>query len=764
MGRDLPARLATLVLAGVAYVACEVAASPDGRPKLFGIVFGGLLLTLAALLAIFVRRPTGPKARLPWRFTLLLVAGFALPLVAEPLLRRFTDQGFPLELQVVNALRSLAVLLAGLGAWAKFRRLAAVATLFLALFAAAMGDQPAVPYWLAGFAVCGGVWLICEHRATGQELVSARGELVRRVRLRLPIWEGVVFGVLAALAVGVAVAGPKRVMLTLWELVPTSGGTGNADPFARGGVGDGPDEVAGDNAKSAGMVETDKTIEDNKNALVDVVNDMYGPPHKPRKDQEKMVAGGVADVIQSHGKTPDSRRPSRDFDTSRAGPKGDRKPGDGHAARGRIEVEGRTPLHIRVVTYTRYDTTEARWMQGDKPGARRIEADDAGDQWMRVNGMPPGGWYATNDRHKLKVADLKSALVPSPANLARFRIQRVDKAEYYEWEYDGVLALAGRQKTPPGVVVSSDCRTLDPTRLPPEAFPIVGYDTLLEVPDELKTSLTATAQEWAGHLPRGWPQVNAILTTLRTDFTLDRRASAPPGISHPVGWFLTESKRGPDYLFASSAALLLRSLGYPSRVCLGYYAHPDKYDPATQHTPVSDDDLHLWPEVLLSDGQWIVVEPTPDYAVLPPLKPWQEQLADAAQALGGWVVRNWLPLAVAVAALALLITFRRRAWDAALTAGWRLFPGRTWRAQTLRTVRLLERRAALAGRGRAAGETLSEWMTRQQNGDTALSQLTTLAEWAAYSPVPPVQEADVPAACQHAVRIWNYPRFSRGTA
>ena len=45
--------------------------------------------------------------------------------------------------------------------------------------------------------------------------------------------------------------------------MPTSGGTGDYDPFARYGVGDGPEETAGDNAQAAGMVETDKMIEDN---------------------------------------------------------------------------------------------------------------------------------------------------------------------------------------------------------------------------------------------------------------------------------------------------------------------------------------------------------------------------------------------------------------------------------------------------------------------------------------------------------------------
>lgn len=763
MGRDLPARVGTVVLMAVAYATCEVAAYADGRPRAFGVAFGGVLLVAAVLLALFVRRPADPKQRLPWRFTAMLAGGFALPLAGEPLLRQALGEGFPLELQVVNALRVLGLLLAGLSAWPKLRRLAAVVSLFLALFASAMGDQPAIPSLLVAFAVCGGVWLVLEHRAGTGDQVAVRGQVVKRVRLRLPYREAVAFALLGVLVVAVVLAGPKRVMLTLAELVPTSGGTGDTDPFARYGVGDGPEEVAGDNAKTAGMVESEKLIEDNKDALVDVVSDLYGPPHKPRKEQDRMVAGGVAEVIQNHGKLPDNRKPSRDFDTGRKGPGDARRPTTGTAARGRYEVEGRTPVHIRVVTYLRYNADEKRWEQGPKPGGRFLE--HAGGEWMEVRGQPPGDWYAADDGHRIKVADATDHVVPTPANLARVRIQRVDKADYYDWAYEGVLSLSGRKRTPPGVVVNTECRTLDPRGLPDDGFPSVGFNPHLgEVPAPLAADIARIAAAWAGDLPRGWPQVSAILTRLRDGYTLDRRAFAPSDHPAPVVWFLEDSRRGPDYLFASAAALLLRSLGYPARVCLGFYAHPDKYDPATQHTPVGDDDLHVWPEVMLRDGQWLVVEPTPGYATLPPLKPWQERLADALAALGEWAVRNAASLTAVTLAVCLVVVFRRRAADVVVTLAWRLSPGRTWRQSALRAVRLLERRAALAGRRRAAGETLAEWVARVPDGDAALSRLRALAEWAAYSPTPPAPEPQVATACREAVRSWTYRRFRGGDA
>jgi transglutaminase-like putative cysteine protease len=544
--------------------------------------------------------------------------------------------------------------------------------------------------------------------------------------------------------------------------MPTSGGTGETDPFARHGIGDGPEETAGDDAKAAGMVETDKMIEDNKNSLIDAVNDMYGPPHKPRKDQERMVAAGKVDVIPFHGKLPDNRRPSRDFDTGRKGPKGDRKP-ESQQARGLFEVEGRTPLHIRLVAYDSYDPVDKRWIEARKPGSKLI--DPEGGDWMKPGQFKNAGWYLADERHRLKAADMKSNLVPTPAMMTRFRIHRVDKPDYYEWDYDGVLALAGRTTTPPGVVVTTDCRTRDPSGLPQAAFAAVGaageaFPVSVEVPDALRPEVERLARAWAADRPRGWPQVEAVLTKLRTEFTLDRDAAAPPEHPAPVLWFLTESRRGPDYLFATAAALLLRALDYPARVCLGYYAAPAAYDPETAHTPVRTTDLHVWPEVLLRDGQWLVVEPTPGYEVLGPTLPLSDRILNALTAAARWAVRHAAELAVLTALVVAGWVRRREMADAVAVRRWAWFPGRSWRDQVRSAVAVLERRGRWAGRPRPRRQTPAAWL-RTAPADPDLARLSALAEWAAYAPdaPPPWPEAEVRAVCRRALTAWPPARW-----
>jgi transglutaminase-like putative cysteine protease len=747
----------------VAYATCEVAAYPDGCPRPVGVGFGAVAFALAVLAAATLR-PASADARPSRWLSPALGLVLVLPMLIEPLVRSLLREGLPLEMQLVNGLRVLGLSLAGLSAWPKLRRLAGVVALFLALFASAMGDQPAIPYLLVAFALNGGLWLILEHHsAAGADAAVADGELRERVPLRLPYREAVVFGVLATAAAAVAVAGPKRVILSLGELVPTSGGTGETDPFARYGVGDGPEEVAGENARAAGMVETDKMIEDNNNSLIDAVNDMYGPPHKPPKEQDRMVAAGKADLIQFHGKLPDNRRPSRDFDTSRKGPKGDGKP-TSQGARGLFEVEGRTPLHIRLVAYETYDPAKGRWREGRKPASRLFEAE--GGDWMAVGNLRAAGWYAEDDRHRLKVADLKNNLVPTPTHLTRFRINKVDRPDYYEWDYEGVLALAGRKRTPPAVVVTTDCRTLDRRRLDESAFAAVEHGgraapLLSDVPSGYRAEFARIADEWAADRPRGWLQIDAILNRLRTEYTLDRSATAPADHPAPVVWFLNESRRGPDYQFATAAALLLRSLGYQTRVCLGYYATPAAYDRETDHTPVKATDLHVWPEVLLRDGHWLVVEPTPGYEVLPPLQTWGEWAADRLAALVEFTARNAIPLTILAGLLAALAWWWRRVWDSALTLRWLAFPGRTWCQTVLRAVAVLDRRGTLARRGRQPTQSLADWAGKLC-ADDALGQFVGLAEQAAYAPAlsPPMAESDVIPLCRRALREWSYRKLA----
>jgi transglutaminase-like putative cysteine protease len=73
--------------------------------------------------------------------------------------------------------------------------------------------------------------------------------------------------------------------------------------------------------------------------------------------------------------------------------------------------------------------------------------------------------------------------------------------------------------------------------------------------------------------------------------------------------FLTKTRKGYCEQFAGSMAVLLRALGIPARVAVGFT--PGRLDRRTQSWRVTTRDAHAWVEVLFPTYGWLAFEPTP---------------------------------------------------------------------------------------------------------------------------------------------------------
>lgn len=766
-------RRITFVLVALATIATEIAAD-EQRPLLRSIGIGSIGIAIAFVLNWLVPFPEDPKRKPPLWLTVLVLLAAGAPFLIEPFRRDWFNDGNPLELQMVYGLRNVALALVVFSGWLLCLRIAAITSLFLILFATASTNDTAMMVLLGLYTTCGALWLMLTYwTGLRSVFVPPEKEVNLEVQTQSNRWSWVglgVLGLLLGLSLAVIVVGPQKTVYVLGEWLPTSGGTGDTDPFARSGIGDGPEEAAGDNAQAAGMVDTEKLIEDNRNALIDAVGDTYGPPHKPNKDQERMVAAGLADVIQFHGKLPENRRPSRDFDTGRKGPQAKKSPSESQNARGVFEVQGRTPIHVRLVVYEKYDVSKNRWLEGRRPTNRLLEEE--GNDWMRLGHLREADWYSSVERHQLKVADLKSNIVPTPTTLTRFKIRRVDRADYYEWDFEGVLAIAGRGRTPSGVIVYTDSVTFDWQNLPESSLMTISPSKnpahqLNHIPEEIRPQIEQIAQQWAGHLPQGPRQIEAIINQLRNGYEHNREISSPEDHPHPVLWFLNESRTGPDYLFASSATFLLRALGYQTRLCLGYYASPDSYDRKTGHTPVKANDLHFWTEVKSRDGHWLVVETTPGYEMLTPEIPLREKILNTLSQAGKWILEHSLAVIVLVLITMGIGFWRREIWDFILSQWWSWFPSRTWEKQVFRTLNLLEKRGRWTGHARPNQTTPPRWMRQltpppSESDSQDWNQLARMAEWACYAPqmASPWSIDEVHAVCRSvlsccSLRYWR---------
>jgi hypothetical protein len=91
-------------------------------------------------------------------------------------------------------------------------------------------------------------------------------------------------------------------------------------------------------------------------------------------------------------------------------------------------------------------------------------------------------------------------------------------------------------------------------------------------------------------------------------FELGAVAAAKPGERHPLERFLFETKKGHCELFASAAALLLRAMGVPARLTVGFRLRaPNSGDVLT----VRSSDAHAWVEAWRKTRGWSPIDPTP---------------------------------------------------------------------------------------------------------------------------------------------------------
>jgi transglutaminase-like putative cysteine protease len=758
-------RRLTFGLLALAAAATEIAAV-DTRPILLSLGQAAVWVLGAAVVAALLPVPPDPRRKPPVWVGLALLGLFVAPFLVEPLRRYWTGDGYPLELQMVMGLRNLGLGLAAAAGYLLCLRAACVTSLFLMLFAAAMTDHPAVLVVLGMYTAVGSVWLMLVYWI-GLRNFFVSSDYAVEVHVqpgkeRLPWAAALIALLIVACLAGLLAFGPKTAVRTLAELLPTSGGTGDYDPYARGGVNDGDDEVKGNNPFSTGMTQTDTFLDSPLPSLYDIINDRYGEPIKP-KDQERAIALDPKTKLLEREKDPaDNLRPNREFTTARKSPREQRRPTD-RAARALFEVQGVTPLHIRVRAYDRFDGLT--WHEATPTTAITLLDKDPRSNWMYTrHTYEQQPLYAASESHSFKITGQLGTLVPTPPQLECFLLGRVDRTDFFTFGQDRILRMADRN-LPNGVVVQTQCRTVDPRGLAglvlPQSYP--GERRLYSQLPELDPRVTALFRAWVADLPADYEQIQAVLTRLRGEYTHDRSVGTPPDCTDPLAHFLLVAKRGPDYQFASATVLALRALGYPSRLVSGFYVDPDHYDPLTRHTPVVDEDLHFWPEVLLPTGDWIVLEPTPGYRVLGPTPPLLERLAAALLALLRWLIAHWLELLVTVAGLVVLWQQRRRLIDTLALWHWRVRTrGLSWQQRLRGVVPLLERRARWAGIARQPGQTLRGWLGLVRQHPLAPAELlprfTVMLEWAVYAPdlAPPWPPAEALATCDEIVRL-TYP-------
>ncbi len=161
-------------------------------------------------------------------------------------------------------------------------------------------------------------------------------------------------------------------------------------------------------------------------------------------------------------------------------------------------------------------------------------------------------------------------------------------------------------------------------------YPQWVIERYLQLPDTITPRTRELARELALDQETPYDVVATITNYLRTHITYNETMpTRRPAGQDPIDWFLFDLREGFCNYYASSQVVMLRSLGIPARLAVGFAQGEWQASDGTY--VVRRHDAHAWPEVYFPGLGWIEFEPTSSQ--LPLSRPLGESESDSA--LGG---------------------------------------------------------------------------------------------------------------------------------
>jgi len=138
-------------------------------------------------------------------------------------------------------------------------------------------------------------------------------------------------------------------------------------------------------------------------------------------------------------------------------------------------------------------------------------------------------------------------------------------------------------------------------------YPAWVTDKFLDLPSDLAPQVGELARQVTAGAATPYDQAVAIEQYLRGFTYNDQIAAPPPGVNG-VNYFLFDVQEGYCDYYASSFAMMARTLGIPARVSAGY--SQGEYLPEADVYRVREYNGHSWPELFFPGYGWIEFEPT----------------------------------------------------------------------------------------------------------------------------------------------------------
>jgi protein-glutamine gamma-glutamyltransferase len=132
--------------------------------------------------------------------------------------------------------------------------------------------------------------------------------------------------------------------------------------------------------------------------------------------------------------------------------------------------------------------------------------------------------------------------------------------------------------------------------------------TYLQLPPRLDPRIPELARKISASASNPYDQSLAIDDYLRTNFSYTLKLTAKPG-ADPLANFLFETRAGHCEYFSTAMAVMLRTIGIPSREVNGFL--PGEYNDLAGDYIVRASDAHSWVEAYFPGTGWVTFDPTP---------------------------------------------------------------------------------------------------------------------------------------------------------
>ena len=137
-----------------------------------------------------------------------------------------------------------------------------------------------------------------------------------------------------------------------------------------------------------------------------------------------------------------------------------------------------------------------------------------------------------------------------------------------------------------------------------------AVEPYLQLPGSLPDRVRALAEEVTAGSDNPYDKAADVEDYLRS-FGVDVAITAAPHDRDSVDYFLFDLKAGYFDYHASAMVVMLRTLGIPSRLAVGYIIRPEDRLPQSSVYTVRESNAYAWPEVYFPGLGWVEFNPSP---------------------------------------------------------------------------------------------------------------------------------------------------------